>query len=430
MKAETKKRAGGTLKYRAKARRGEQLNRVAFPLGGLGAGMMSLEGTGAISQMSLRHKPEVYHEPAVLFGALHVKSAKTARVVEGPVPMWKAFGQEAAAAGNGLNGRSYGLPRFAKASFTSAFPFAEVALADPNMPVVATIRGWSPFTPGNADDSSLPVAALEYVFRNRTRRPVKAVFSYHAKNFLKLDDGARVEAMDGGFVLVQPPVEGKPDAEASFAVATDEPAAKVDAAWFRGGWFDALTTVWNHIAAGDVVAQAPHAEGRPGAGGSLYVPFTLKAGATKTIRVRFAWHVPSSAVNVGSKKPAIPEEAPPKPYHRPWYSAHFKDVAEVAEYWRANYARLRAASETFSACFHDTTLPAEVVESVAANLSILKSPTCLRQADGRFWGWEGCCGGDGCCSARGPRAASLRCPSCTATKCGRALNTKSPRTWR
>ena len=398
MKAKTKKRAGGTLKYRAKARTGEQLNRVAFPLGGLGAGMMSLEGTGAISQMSLRHKPEVYHEPAVLFGALHVKGVKTARVVEGPVPMWKAFGQEAAAAGNGLNGRSYGLPRFAKASFTSAFPFAEVALADPTLPVAATIRGWSPFTPGNADDSSLPVAALEYVFRNRTRSPVKAVFSYHARNFLKLDDGARVEAMDGGFVLVQPPVEGKPDAEASFAVATDEPAAAVDAAWFRGGWFDALTSVWNHIAAGDVVAQAPYAEGKPGAGGSLYIPFTLKAGATKTIRIRLAWHVPSSAVNVGSKKPAIPEEAPPKPYHRPWYSAHFKDVAEVAEYWRANYARLRAASETFSACFHDTTLPAEVVESVAANLSILKSPTCLRQADGRFWGWEGCCGCDGCCS--------------------------------
>ena len=159
MKAKTKKRAGGTLKYRAKARTGEQLNRVAFPLGGLGAGMMSLEGTGAISQMSLRHKPEVYHEPAVLFGALHVKGVKTARVVEGPVPMWKAFGQEAAAAGNGLNGRSYGLPRFAKASFTPAFPFAEVALADPTLPVAATIRGWSPFTPGNADDSSLPVAA-------------------------------------------------------------------------------------------------------------------------------------------------------------------------------------------------------------------------------------------------------------------------------
>ena len=54
-------------------------------------------------------------------------------------------------------------------------------------------------------------------------------------------------------------------------------------------------------------------------------------------------------------------------------------------------------SKRFSDCFYDTTLPAEVVEAVAANLSILKSPTVLRQADGRLWGWEGCRDDFGCC---------------------------------
>ena len=34
---------------------------------------------------------------------------------------------------------------------------------------------------------------------------------------------------------------------------------------------------------------------------------------------------------------------------------------------------------------------------MAANLTILKSPTVLRQADGRLWCWEGCCDGRGCC---------------------------------
>src|ERR1700709_1461562 len=42
---------------------GEYLNRVAFPIGGLGAGMFCLEGTGAISHMSVRNKPEVFNEP-------------------------------------------------------------------------------------------------------------------------------------------------------------------------------------------------------------------------------------------------------------------------------------------------------------------------------------------------------------------------------
>jgi len=83
--------------------------------------------------------------------------------------------------------------------------------------------------------------------------------------------------------------------------------------------------------------------------------------------------------------------------YAPWYAGRFGSIDAVATHWRAHYDRLRAASAVFRDCFFDTTLPAEAVASVAANLAILKSPTCLRQTDGRFWGWEGCCGGGGCC---------------------------------
>ena len=38
-----------------------------------------------------------------------------------------------------------------------------------------------------------------------------------------------------------------------------------------------------------------------------------------------------------------------------------------------------------------------MVEAVAANLAILKTPTVLRQADGRLWSWEGCSDAAGCC---------------------------------
>jgi len=271
--------------------------------------MISLEGTGALSQVSLRHKPEVHHEP-MAFAALHVKGAKTARVLEGPVPMWKAFGSVApgglSEAGNGLTGRTYGLPRFAEASFQARFPFATVSLADPTMPVAVELTGWSPFTPGAADDSSLPMAGIEYRFVNQSQNAVEAVFSFHAANFMKVGDGARIGTKAGGFALEQPALPNKPETEGAFAAFTDDPATAVDAAWFRGGWFDALTMVWNRVAAGDVVSQPPHAEGAPGNGGSLYVPFTLAAGEEKTIRLHFAWYVPSSAVRAGG-----PDTRPP-----------------------------------------------------------------------------------------------------------------------
>jgi hypothetical protein len=50
---------------------GETLRRVAFPLGGMGAGMIGLEGTGAFSHVSLRHQPDLFNEPC-LFAAICV----------------------------------------------------------------------------------------------------------------------------------------------------------------------------------------------------------------------------------------------------------------------------------------------------------------------------------------------------------------------
>ena len=384
--------------------RGERLNRVAFPLGGMGAGMICLEGTGALSHVSLRHQPEVFNEP-LAFAALHVKGADTARVLEGPAPMWKAFGP--GGAGNGASGKSFGLPRFARASFVTRFPFGVVRLAEAKMPVAVEITGWSPFVPGDADNSSLPVAALEYRLRNRSPRPVQAVFSFHAANFMRTvdDAGARVEPVEGGFALVQPPVKDRPWEEGHFAAFTADASTQVDCAWFRGGWWDPVTMVWNAVAAGECLSRAPHAEGASGSGGSLYVPLRLKGRGEKTIRLMLAWYVPVSNLRVGAELDAPAEgaacackdAAPAKETYKPWYAARFAGLGDVLAYWRGNYDRLRQASRLFSDCFYDTTLPAEAVEAVAANLTILKSPTCLRQADGRFWGWEGCCDGTGCC---------------------------------
>jgi len=386
---------------------GDNLSRVSFPLGGVGAGTICLEGTGALSHVSLRHKPEVFNEPLVV-AALHVKGASpAARVLEGPVPRRKAFGEPGSA--NGCGGRSYGLPRFSKATFASRFPFGTVTLDDASMPLHVEVTGWSPFVPGDADSSSLPVAGLEYRFVNRTSKPVDAVFSFHAANFMKVDKkpGASIQSMKGGFVLTQAPVAESPWDEGHFAVFTDEPA-KVDCAWFRGGWFDPLTMLWNTVMEGKALNRKPHAAGDPGNGGSLYVPFQMKARSERTIRVRLAWYVPSSQLRAGrdpapavapacgagcacGDKPAAPEG------YRPWYAGKFDGIQSVARFWQKQYDRLCAESAAFSDCFYDTTLPAEVVESAAANLAILKSPTCLRQTDGRLWAWEGCGDNWGCC---------------------------------
>ena len=86
------------------------------------------------------------------------------------------------------------------------------------------------------------------------------------------------------------------------------------------------------------------------------------------------------------------------PFYKPWYSGKFSSVEEVVNYWKTNYDDLNKKSRLFSDSFYSNTLPPEVTEAIAANLTILKSPTVLRQRDGKLWNWEGCGDNSGCCA--------------------------------
>ena len=386
---------------------GEHLGRVAFPMGGIGAGMVCLEGSGTLSHVSLRHRPDIFNEP-LAFAALCIRGEpdNVARILEGPVPPHKPlfpWGRAVVVgSGSGAPARSYGLPRLRETTFRARFPFASLTLSEAGFPLGVELCGWSPFIPGNADDSSLPVAALEYRFVNRSEAPVDAVFSFHSANFM-LEFGALPPAVldsGSGFVLTQPGSDDAPWREGAFSASVDDPGVRVDCRWFRGGWFDPLTMKWRSIARGETPQAAPYTEGAPSPGGSLYVPLALAPGEERTVRLRLAWYVPVSDLRTDAAR-VLPEgEATTggEGTYRPWYAGRFGGVEEVDRYWSREYERLRAESALFSDCLHDTTLPPEVVEAVAANLSILKSPTVLRQADGRLWAWEGCGDSIGCCA--------------------------------
>lgn len=530
------------------AYQGKNLDYVAFPIGGMGSGMFCLDGTGALSHMSLKNRPDLANVPYA-FAAICVKGVENgAKVLEGPVPTWKIFSYPNS--GLGHRDKTYGLPRFENASFQARFPFAEINLNDRDVPLDVHITGWNPFIPTDQDNSSLPVGMLEYSFKNTTDKTLETVFSYNAKNFV---DGAGViRKVKNGFSLLPPEHKGRK----GLAIYVDDNSANVDCCWFRGGWFDAQTILWQNISSGNMVSTSPTDGIAPGA--SIYVPLRLQPGETQTVRVNFCWYFPDSKLNCGKldktgaafkKTPAyavapnsnqqvitgyigerlvnssynggnglvgilessdfrvskrylkflvgggnVPERTSvnlvvddnivltatgnqseylneqlwdlssyqgktakirivdmsaerwgyiladqfvltdnkdenlknistsaellddfernhwgkwhvvdssveeqnffPKmgkdDYYRPWYSERFSGLKEVISYWDENKNQLRQNSELFSNAFYDSSLPAEVIEAIAANLTILKSPTVLRQYDGRFWAWEGC----------------------------------------
>ena len=382
--------------------RGDRLNYIAFPLGGLGAGMVCLEGTGALTKFSLRHNPDLTSE-APVFAAISVKGREFSRVLEGPVPPHKRFPNFSEKSQLEVQAL-WGLPRFREATFEARFPFANLRLFDPDCPLDCGITGWSPFEPGVEDDASLPVAGLEYNFTNRGSSPLEAVFSFNAGNFMPGWGQGHIRSVGGGFIL-EGMIDDRPWTQGSFAVSTNDPAVKINHAWFRGLW---IPIVWKDIAEGACYERPPvnEAEGGPAPGASLFVPFGLGPGESKTIVVQLGWHVPNS--NLRTSGGGAPDSEwvkqhqtyqPPngEECYRPWYAARYANIEAVMADWRTRYAGLRAASQRFSEALFNSTLPPEAIEAVTANLSILKSPTVLRQTDGRFWAWEGSADDVGSC---------------------------------
>lgn len=391
----------------------QHLNRVAFPIGGIGAGMICMEGTGVISHVSVRNRPEIFNEPG-MFAAIHVKGVKNGgKLLEGPVPDWKKFGLKDA--GNGLGGSTTGLPHFRHASFLSRFPFATLDLHDEDLPLKIKITGWSPFIPSDENNSGMPVGAIEYLFTNTGSAAIDAIFSFNAKNFLRIDKGRNaITSIQNGFVLSEAGTNDKP-LRSDFAIYTNDNNTVVNHCWFRGGWWDPITMAWNAVKDGKSETVAPVDKDAPGA--SLYVPFKLAAGKEKTIRLMMAWYTPDTEYaygNVGTPKTGCDPSSgccnSPSDlsldkydhdfdgkYFKPWYSNRFSNINEVADYWKQHYDELKKNSTLFKNAFYSSTLPPEVVEAVAANLTILKSPTVMRQYDGRLWNFEGCADNTGCC---------------------------------
>lgn len=380
-------------------------NRIAFPIGGLGTGMFCIEGSGAISNMNIRHRTEMLNEPT-MFAGLYLKDIENGSIVlEGQVPNWKKFGQPQSTKGYG---GTWGLPRFKECDFDARFPFASLHMNDDELKINVDLKVWNPFIPTDENNSGLPVAGFEYTFTNQYDKEIEAIFSYNTQNFLNIrNGGAAIKSIKNGFILSQKGTETQPFHQADFAIFTDEPTTKVNHCWFRGWSFDSFTMCWNDMSSGTIKENPANMPDASGA--SLYVPFSLQPRESKTIRLYMAWYVPYSPVREGLEPindmdlpnpPAIDEYGNPSTYidttiqltdkYRPWYSTRFANVEEVTDYWVKNYDILKRNTELFTNAFYAMTLPPEVMEAVAANLSILKSPTIFRQYDGRMWNWEGC----------------------------------------
>ena len=382
--------------------KGAKLLQIAMPMGGIGAGCICLNGYGGLQDFSIYNKPATSATPDghgfrdAAFALLHIVGTNKTRLVEGPMPPEKIYNF-------GLQGQGYrgggqeGIPRFRNCEFESQYPFGTVHLDDPAVPVKVEIEGWSPFVPNDDKVAGIPAAILTYTLENTSNKQIEIEFSYHHAHPAqgsKGEEGTRNRLLSNHqgvtFFNTEEP-RHETFGSAAIAIAGHKTINK--GMWFRGGWFDSISALHREVSTGkfqgnDGTGSEKGMGGRNG--GSVQVKLTLKPGEKQTIPIVITWYFPNIPYNVGVANQV-------KMDWHPWYTTQWKDAEDVAIYVLDHLSSLYKRTKSFADALHGSTLPPVVVDAIASNLSIIKSPTVLRQSSGNLWGWEGCFTASGCC---------------------------------
>jgi non-lysosomal glucosylceramidase len=379
---------------------------LAFPLGGIGTGNVSLGARGELRDWEIfNHAGKGTRLPNT-FLALWARAqgqSAVARVLEGPLqpPHNLSHGYHPNSAA--------GLPHCAGTRFRGEYPLAFVEWIEPALPVRVALEAYTPLIPLNPDDSGLPCAVLSFTLTNTTAVPVDVTLVGSLCNPIggvAFDDFGNVAKAGVGqnvnTVRAEPNLQGVYLASEQFAagdlragslaLVTTHPRVTVKPQWLRGQWYDDLQEFWDDLSADGRLEplgyDTPSTPGRTDTA-SLGALDTLAPGESRTVQFWLTWYFPNRT-NSWDNRP----EAPTIRNH---YGARFTDAWDVARYAVGEAPRLERETHAFHAALFGSSLPPEVLDAVSANIVPLRSPTCFWLEDGRFFGYEGCFDDHGCC---------------------------------
>lgn len=385
----------------------DHLLNIALPLGGIGTGTVSLGGRGELRDWEIMNIPAKGYSTAVKgndapFFAIYTSDEKgnsSTKALLGPLYDSEFQDKE----GRSVN--NHGLPRFDKATFETTYPFGMVNLSDDQMPVKIRLVGYNPLIPGNADDSGIPLAILQYEVENLSGADLTVSIAGSLRNFIGMDgretredwkgDQAPIGASDNintymegslvqGIYMYSEGVEKEHPAWGTIALTT--PREKNTNVTYRtssipNAWGHALLDFWDDFSADGILTEKKElADEDPMA--SLAVQKTLKAGERSVFTFYFSWHFPNRQTWGGWSTSADDRVGN-------YYTTQYTDAWEVIEREAPRLPELTDQSIAFVSALLNSSYPDVVKEAALFNLSTLRSQTVFRTEDGKMFGWEG-----------------------------------------
>lgn len=401
-----------------------------MPLGGIGTGSVALGADGGLRQWQLHnignHLGELPNsffcvratrtEPPVdvvriLQAPPPEVSGRTPLVNDDMVPDWQRR----------LLDRHRGVDA---TTWRGVYPFGEIEYADAVLPVDVSLEAFNPLVPLDASTSGIPAALFTFTVRNPGDIAVHGWLGGTLQNDVGGDgitpaDGSRgaryggntnrLRRRDGWTRLLMENLSLRADEPAAgqMVLAADSATAPVAAQWSEPAEFLAFLHGRVPVVSDDRLRVAPHLPDAQRSGpqpvtapspagstwaGGIVVPFVLGPGERRQIRFLVAWHFPNRYVDFEQFGPRHPEWGASRFFLGNEYGRRYLDAEAVADDVAARWDELHACSRRWTDTLLDTSLPLELAERMAAQAVPLRTPTSLRTADGRFYGFEGVLG--------------------------------------
>src|SRR5271154_2333888 len=386
--------------------RGARRQHIAFPLGGIGTGSVSLTGSGRLIDWSIRNRPAIHqHNGYSHFAIKAERDGKLidARVLNGPyegLPTGSPSRRKFDGFGFGANRDSMaGVPHFDDATFIGRFPVAEITLHRDAFHGKVRMTAFSPFIPHNDRDSSMPAALFSFDVENTTSEAITYTVASTLGNYGN-DSGVHTFFRSGGLSALHLTSADahRPAAErGDLAVTTEGDGVEHVDYHVRGQWFDSLSRYWREFASAGALRERRYDKPRETASmwrqpehGTLARRVTIKPGESACIRFAITWNYPIGAVYwFGRAQPGDAEFVGEPPTWRNYYATQWADaLASGAEALR-RWDELEKATSGFRDSLFGSSTPPEILDAVSGTLGVLRSATIIRLEGGELWGWEG-----------------------------------------
>ena len=167
---------------------------LAFPLGGIGTGNVSLGARGELRDWEIFNRPAKGNTLPNTFFALWARAgheSPVAKVLEAPLP----------APHIGSHGyhplTAAGLPRLAGAEFRGEYPFATVTFDDPDLPLDVELTAYTPLIPLNP----APGIPFERPSDERVNRSAEILADRHMTVSVRKSRGRDIRAACGQLIV-------------------------------------------------------------------------------------------------------------------------------------------------------------------------------------------------------------------------------------